>query len=236
MIAAPESYIDHTLLKAEADEAAIRKLCAEAREHGFFGVCVNGRWVETIARELKGSGSVPVAVVGFPLGAAHPLAKAEETRACVNAGAMEIDTVLDVGGLKSGRLQEVEADLRLTVQAAGAVPVKVILETCLLTDVEIVEACRIAVRAGARFVKTSTGFGQPAEKGRTNGATVHHVRLMRETVGPSIGVKASGGVRDWPFMRELVEAGATRIGTSSGVAILKQAKGESAGPNAEGSY
>jgi len=226
MITAPESLIDHTLLKPEADEKAVLQLCAEAREHGFKGVCVNGRWIALVARELHGSSSLPVAVVGFPLGAAHPAAKAEETRACVQAGAQEIDTVLDVGGFKSGRWDEVEADLRATVNAAGSVPVKVILETCLLSEDEIAQACRLAVKAGARFVKTSTGFGSPLVKGDTNGATAAHVRLMRATVGPSIGVKASGGVRTWAAMREMVEAGADRIGTSSGIAILQEFHGQ----------
>lgn len=235
MIQAPAALIDHTLLKPEADEKAVLLLCAEARQHNFIGVCVNGRWIETVARALKGSASMPVAVVGFPLGACLPLAKANEAHACVQAGALEIDTVIDLGGIKSGRWQDVEADLRLTVQAAGAAPVKVILETCLLSDDEIIQACRVAVKAGAKFVKTSTGFGQPADKTRPNGATVHHVQMMRATVGPDIGVKASGGVRDWITMRQMVAAGANRIGTSSGVQILSAARG-AAGPASEGSY
>lgn len=209
--------IDHTLLKPEAVPQDIVKLCAEARQHGFAAVCVNPCYVETAATELLGSGVSVCAVVGFPLGANDSVVKAAEAAAAVRSGASEIDMVVNVGFLKGRRLMEVRRDLDGVVRAARRerpdTVVKVILETCLLTGREKVEACRLAVEAGADFVKTSTGFGR-------GGATVEDVALMRRTVGPKMGVKASGGIRDLATALSMVEAGATRLGTSSGVAIV----------------
>lgn len=214
--------IDHTLLKPEATEAEIRALCAEARTHGFFSVCVNPANVALAARELAGSSVAVCTVVGFPLGATTSEAKAFETRDAIANGAREIDMVLNVGALKSGQRDRVLADIRAVVTAAGEVPVKVILETALLTDDEKIMACQAAKEAGAAFVKTSTGFSK-------GGATVEDIRLMRRTVGPDMGVKASGGVRDFATASAMAEAGATRLGASSSVAIITGAPAGSAG-------
>ncbi len=209
--------IDHTLLKPEAQEAEIRTLCDEARTHGFYSVCVNPANVALSAQQLAGSEVKVCTVVGFPLGATTSAVKAFETRDAIANGAQEIDMVINVGALKDGLLDKVEADIRAVVEAAGSVPVKVILETALLTDDEKVMACRASKAAGAAFVKTSTGFSK-------GGATVEDIRLMRLTVGPEMGVKASGGVRDHATAIAMAEAGATRLGASASVAIVTGAE------------
>jgi deoxyribose-phosphate aldolase len=205
-------YIDHTLLKAEATEAEILKLCAEARQFKFASVCVNPGWVALCARQLKGSGVMVCTVVGFPLGATSTAAKVCETRKALEDGADEIDMVLNVGALKSGQKDIVEQDIRAVKQACGRHTLKVILETSLLKDDEKVTACELSKRAGADFVKTSTGFG-------SGGATVADIALMRRTVGPELGVKASGAVRDTQTAEAMIAAGATRIGASASIAI-----------------
>lgn len=212
--------IDHTLLKPSATEKEILQLCAEARQHGFASVCVNPGWVPLCARELAGSSSLVCTVVGFPLGAMTPAAKAFEAREAVQAGAGEIDMVLNVGRLKSGDYRAVQQDVAAVVEGSCGRPVKVILETSLLTEEEKLIACVLSKAAGAAFVKTSTGFGG-------GGATVEDIALMRRVVGPTLGVKASGGVRDREFAEKLVAAGATRLGTSSGIALLAGRKVES---------
>lgn len=206
--------IDHTLLKPAATGADIDRLCREARDCGFASVCVNGRWVGWCRQNLAGSAVKVACVVGFPLGAMAPEAKAFETRQAVADGADEIDMVLDLGALKDGDAQAVEADIRGVVQAAPGRAVKVILETGLLTEAEKVLACQICVRAGAAFVKTATGFTAGSA------ATIADVALMRRTVGPELGVKASGGIRSREDARRMLASGANRLGTSSGVAIV----------------
>lgn len=210
--------IDHTILKPEATRAEVVKVCAEARQYGFASVCVNPCWVPLVARELAGTEVKVCGVVGFPLGAATAGTKTGETIEAIAAGAREIDMVINVGALRAGEDDVVAADIRGVVNAAHlrGVIVKVILETALLNDEQKVRACRIAKAEGADFVKTSTGFSQA-------GATVADVRLMRETVGPKMGVKASGGVRTIEDLRAMVEAGATRIGASASVAIVDAA-------------
>lgn len=205
--------IDHTWLKPDATATQIEALCREAIRYGFHAVCVNSYWVPLAAERLRGSGVKVAAVVGFPLGAGLTAAKAAEAREAVKAGASELDMVLNVGALKSGRPDDVRRDIRAVVEAADGALVKVILETGLLTGEEKVAACRLAVEAGAHFVKTSTGFGP-------GGATVEDVALLRRTVGPRVGVKASGGIRDAEAARRMLAAGASRLGTSSGVAIV----------------
>ncbi|HEX8338197.1 MAG TPA: deoxyribose-phosphate aldolase, partial [Pyrinomonadaceae bacterium] len=214
------SLVDHTLLKPEASEADITRLCEEAARHGFASVCVNPSWVKTSACVLRGSGVPVCTVVGFPLGATLPDVKAYETRRAIFDGAREIDMVINIGALKSGDDCAVEYDVRAVVEAAheAGVLVKTIIETALLTDEEKVRACLAAKRAGADFVKTSTGFAK-------SGATVADVALMRRTVGPDLGVKAAGGVRGIEDARAMVEAGATRIGASVGVKIAQEASG-----------
>ncbi|MGH2318183.1 deoxyribose-phosphate aldolase [Planococcus sp. SE5232] len=209
------SYIDHTLLKPESTESQVVQLCKEAAEYKFASVCVNPTWVETAAAELAGSGVKVCTVIGFPLGASTPETKAFETTDAISKGAGEIDMVLNVGALKSGNTDHVKKDIEAVVNAAkGKAIVKVILETCLLTDDEKATASRLSKEAGADFVKTSTGFS-------TGGATVEDVKLMRQTVGPDLGVKASGGVRSLEDVEAMIEAGATRIGASSGVKIMQ---------------
>lgn len=206
--------IDHTLLKPEATREQIVRLCEEAKQHRFASVCVNPYWVPAAARELDGSGVMVATVIGFPLGAASTRTKAFEAADAIEAGASEIDMVVNIGALKSGDIGTVTADIRAVVAACeGKAKVKVIIETGLLTDEEKVAASKASLEAGADFVKTSTGFGH-------GGATVADIALMRRTVGPDMGIKASGGVRDLAFARELIEAGATRLGTSSGAAII----------------
>ncbi len=204
--------IDHTLLAANATRGAVDRLCDEALRYRFATVCVNGHWVPRVAERLAGSEVDVCAVVGFPLGATFPEVKAAEARQAVRDGAAEIDMVMQIGALKSRDHALVSRDIRAVVSAVG-VPVKVILETALLTDEEKVEACVLAKAAGAAFVKTSTGFGP-------SGATVEDVRLMRRVVGGDVGVKASGGVRSADQAQAMIEAGATRIGASASIAIL----------------
>ncbi|MCT8139295.1 deoxyribose-phosphate aldolase [Anaerobacillus sp. CMMVII] len=207
--------IDHTALKANTTMEQIETLCAEAREFGFASVCVNPTWVETAAELLKESGVDICTVIGFPLGANTPETKAFETKDAINKGATEVDMVINVAALKAKNDELVERDIRAVVEAAkGKALTKVIIETCLLTDEEKERACRIAVDAGTDFVKTSTGFS-------TGGATVEDIALMRNVVGPTIGVKASGGVRSLADAKAMIAAGATRIGASSGVSIVK---------------
>ena len=208
-------YIDHTLLSASATGAEIDLLCAEAEQYGFASVCINPTWVKRAANNLRGSGVPVCTVIGFPLGATTTEVKAMEARKALRDGAREIDMVINVGALKSGLHDIVFDDIAKVVDAAheaGAV-CKVILETALLTDEEKVIASALAKRAKADFVKTSTGFGP-------GGATVYDVALMRETVGPEMGVKASGGVRTADDAEDMIAAGATRIGASAGVQIV----------------
>jgi deoxyribose-phosphate aldolase len=215
--------IDHTLLKAEATKEQLVKLCEEAREYGFASVCVNPVWVKTAAEELKGSDVKVCTVIGFPLGASTAAVKAAETADAIQNGAEEVDMVLAIGLLKSGADEAVETDIRAVVEAAESKAiVKVIIETSLLTEEEKVRACELSLRAGADFVKTSTGFS-------TGGATVEDVTLMRRVVGDKAGVKASGGIRDLNDLRAMAEAGANRIGASSGVKIMN-------GETVEGGY
>jgi len=206
-------YIDHTLLKPDATSEMIDKLCAEARQYGFASVCVNPFWVKKCADLLAGTDVKVCTVIGFPLGASTTAVKAAETRDAIANGATEVDMVLNVGALKSGQLELVKQDVAAVKEAAGGVLVKVILETGLLTDLEKETACKLCVEAGADFVKTSTGFGP-------GGATVEDIALMRKAVGPHIGVKASGGVRDRQTALAMIAAGATRIGASAGIAIV----------------
>ena len=215
------SLVDHTLLKPEASEADIRRLCEEAAQYHFASVCVNPTWVKSSACVLRGSGVPVCTVVGFPLGATLADVKAYETRRAIFDGAREIDMVINIGALKSGDDCAVEYDIRSVVEAAHGegVLVKTIIETALLTDDEKVRACLAAKRAGADFVKTSTGFAK-------SGATVADVALMRRTVGHDMGVKAAGGVKGISDARAMVEAGATRIGASVGVKIAQEAAGQ----------
>ncbi|MFC7392832.1 deoxyribose-phosphate aldolase [Scopulibacillus cellulosilyticus] len=207
--------IDHTLLKADATKEAIIKLAEEAKEYQFASVCVNPAWVKTSYEILKDTQVKVCTVIGFPLGATTPEVKAFEAKNAIDNGATEVDMVINIGALKGKQDDIVEKDIKAVVDAAkGKALTKVIIETCLLTDEEKVRACQIAVRAGADYVKTSTGFS-------TGGATAEDVALMRKTVGPDIGVKASGGVRSYQDVQKMIEAGATRIGASSGVAIVK---------------
>jgi deoxyribose-phosphate aldolase len=211
--------IDHTLLKPDATRDEVKKICDEAKQYGFASVCVNPSYVGFVARELAGSGVAPCCVIGFPLGATPPEVKAYETDVAINAGAKEVDMVINIGAAKSGDWDLVQRDIEAVVRASRKrALVKVIIETCLLTDAEKVAACKAAVAAGADFVKTSTGFSK-------HGATVPDVKLMRETVGPHIGVKASGGVRDLNSALAMINAGANRLGTSSGVTIAKELQG-----------
>ena len=205
--------IDHTLLKPDATAAQVLKLCDEAKAYGFASVCVNSARIALVADALKGTDVTPCCVVGFPLGAMITAAKAAETAEAVKAGAREIDMVINIGAAKEGDWALVEADIAAVKAACGAAKLKVIIETCLLTDDEKIRACQAAVRAGADFVKTSTGFSK-------GGATTHDVRLMRETVGPDLGVKASGGIHNRAEALAMLEAGASRIGASAGIAIV----------------
>jgi deoxyribose-phosphate aldolase len=209
-------YLDHTLLKPDATAKDIERLCAEARAHAFAAVCVNGSRVE-LARHFLEDTDVKVAtVVGFPLGAMDCDVKRYETEAAIDAGAQEIDMVLNIGRLKEGDDAYVLRELRDVVEAGDERPVKVIIETCLLSRDEKIRACHLILDSGAQFVKTSTGFS-------LSGATLDDVRLLREAVGPKFGVKAAGGIRDAASALALIEAGASRLGTSNGVAIVKGA-------------
>jgi deoxyribose-phosphate aldolase len=207
--------IDHTLLKPETTKEQIEKLCNEAKEYNFASVCVNPTWVKYASELLQGTEVKVCTVIGFPLGANTPETKAFETKNAIENGAEEVDMVINIGALKSGNYDLVEEDIRAVVEAAkGKALTKVIIETSLLTEEEKVKACELSVKAGADYVKTSTGFS-------TGGATVEDVALMRKTVGPDIGVKASGGVRSADDAEKMIEAGATRIGASSGVKIVQ---------------
>ena len=211
-------YIDHTLLKPQASLEDIRKVCDEAKALNTASVCVNPSYIKFVAEQLMDSEVTPCVVVGFPLGATTPNVKAFEAGEAVANGAREVDMVINIGAVKSGDWALVERDIAAVVTAVdGAAAVKVIIECCLLTDEEKVLACQAAKRVGADFVKTSTGFS-------TGGATVEDVRLMRETVGPEMGVKASGGVRTYADAVAMIEAGANRLGASSGKAIVDGCK------------
>jgi deoxyribose-phosphate aldolase len=209
-------YIDHTALKPETTEADVERLCCEAAEHGFAAVCVNPIFVSRAAEFLTGSDVAVASVVGFPLGAATTRAKAFETEDAVRNGAREIDMVIALGWLKDGAWKRVGSDIAEVVKAAGGHPVKVILETCLLSDVEIAEACRVAVESGAAFVKTSTGFG-------SRGASLEDIAIMKRAAAGRCRIKASGGIRTREQALAMIAAGADRIGTSAGVAIVKGA-------------
>lgn len=207
-------YIDHTLLKANATEEDIKTLCEEAKKHHFASVCVNGYWVSMCAQLLKDSDVKVCTVVGFPLGAMTSETKAFETKNAISNGADEIDMVLNIGEMKAGHYEAVKRDIEAVVEAAAGKCVKVILENCLLTKEEIVEACKLCVEAKATFVKTSTGFS-------TSGANVEDVQLMKQTVQEACKVKAAGGVRCYEDMKKMIEAGADRIGTSAGVNLIQ---------------
>ena len=214
------ALIDHTLLRPEATQADILRLCDEARQHGFASVCVNPYWVPRVAERMRGTRVRVATVVGFPLGATLPAVKRQEAARAIHVGAQEIDMVVNVGALRSGDLESVRLDIAGVVEVshAGGAPVKVILETALLDDEQKVAGCLLAQAAGADFVKTSTGFGP-------GGATVYDVELMRFVVGQSLGVKAAGGIRTLEDIERMVSAGATRIGASASVKILEEAAG-----------
>lgn len=212
-------YIDHTVLAADADEKKIEKLCQEARENDFASVCVNTCWVKKCAELLEGTDVNVCTVVGFPLGAMDTEAKALEAAIAVKNGATEVDMVLNVGYMKSGKFAEAEEDIRKVKEACDGKLLKVILETCLLTKDEIVKASELSMAAGADYVKTSTGFSK-------GGATAEDVALMRKTVGDKLGVKASGGIRDYETAMKMIEAGASRLGCSAGIAIINGASSD----------
>jgi len=212
--AALVKMIDHTELSAHSGEKKIANLCSEARSFGFYAVCINGAYTRYAKELLKGSGVVVCTVAGFPLGAGTSAAKAYEAADAVRNGAGEVDMVINVGALRDKKLDLVRDDIRAVVDASRPALVKVILETCYLTDEEIVSGCRLSVEAGAKFVKTSTGFG-------AFGAFPEHVRLMRQTVGPEIGVKAAGGIRNFKDAWRLIQAGASRLGLSASVGIVE---------------
>ena len=207
---------DHTILKADATRKDVKRVCDEAMAYSFCSVCVNSYYVPYVANLLHGSDVKICSVVGFPLGAMSTRAKALEAKIAVMDGADEIDMVINVGALKDRDYSVVLEDIKAVKEACGEHVLKVIIETCLLTDDEKVKACELAKEAGADFVKTSTGFSSA-------GAKVEDVRLMRETVGPDIGVKASGGIHDKEFAKELVDAGANRLGTSATIEIVESA-------------
>jgi len=210
------AYIDHTLLKQDAAAPQIDRLCAEAAQYHFASVCVNPWYVPRCVKNLQGTGVKVCTVVGFPLGATTTESKVFETLQAVRSGAEEIDMVMNVCAMKSGNARSIEQEIQaLAAAVEGHAILKVILETCLLTEEEKILACQIAKRAGADFVKTSTGFS-------TGGATVADVALMRRTVGPEMGVKAAGGIRDYATAKAMLDAGATRIGASAGIAIVQQ--------------
>lgn len=212
------SVIDHTLLSPQATEAEIKQLCKEAMEHEFATVCVNGCWVEYCVNRLRKSDVNVGVTVGFPLGAMSTDSKAFEAKEAVMAGATEVDMVINVGYLKGHDDDLVQHDIAMVKKVCGTATLKVIIETSLLTDEQKVRACRLAKASGADFVKTSTGFGG-------GGATVEDIKLMRKTVGPDLGIKASGGIRSYEDAKAMLEAGATRIGTSSGITIVEEEHG-----------
>lgn len=209
--------IDHTILKPEATIDDIRKLCIEAKEYNFCSVCVNSAYVNVAYNFLLHSNVKVCSVVGFPLGAMIKEAKACEAKFAIDSGAGEIDMVINIGLLKSGKIDLFERDIKKVREACQSSILKVIIETCLLTDKEKILACQIAKEYGADFVKTSTGFS-------TGGATEHDIELMRKTVGDKMGVKASGGIKTYEDAIKMINAGANRLGTSSGIAIMKSAK------------
>ncbi|HEM6137380.1 TPA: deoxyribose-phosphate aldolase [Streptococcus suis] len=215
-------FIDHTVLKPETTKEQVAKVLEEAKEYDFASVCINPTWVSFAAEGLKGTDVKVCTVIGFPLGANTSAVKAFETKDAIENGADEIDMVINIGALKDKNYDLVLEDIKAVVEASGDKLVKVIIETCLLTEEEKVKACQLSKEAGADFVKTSTGFS-------TGGATVEDVALMRKTVGSDMGVKASGGARSYEDAIAFIEAGATRIGASSGVAIMK-------GEKADGDY
>ena len=206
--------IDHTLLAPDATESQIKKICDEAKEHHFASVCVNPSWVSFCAKELTGTDSKVCTVIGFPLGATSTKSKEEELKQAIADGAEELDMVINIGKLKDHQDEYVENEIHALKQLCGNLVLKVIIETCLLTDEEKVRVCLLAKKAGADFVKTSTGFSK-------GGATKEDVALMRKTVGPEMGVKASGGVGTREDMEDMIKAGATRIGTSHGCELIK---------------
>ena len=205
--------IDHTLLAPDATESQIKKICDEAKEHHFASVCVNPSWVSFCAKELKGTDSKVCTVIGFPLGATSTKSKEEELKQAIVDGAEELDMVINIGWAKDGKFDCIEEEIRTLKKACGSKILKVIIETCLLTDEEKVKACELAKEAGADFVKTSTGFS-------TGGAKAADVALMRKTVGPDMGVKASGGIHNADEAQAMVDAGASRLGTSATLAII----------------
>jgi len=212
--------IDHTLLSADSSESDVIRICKEAKEYGFATVCLNPYWVPVAAKELTGTEVGITTVIGFPLGASRTEIKTAEAADAIQAGATEIDMVLNVGALKSGHVDAVRKDIEAVVIACkDKAEVKVIIETCYLTDEEKRQASLLSKEAGADFVKTSTGFG-------TNGATVEDIALIRRTIGPDMGIKASGGVRDLNIARQLIQAGATRLGASSSIAIVTGGVGQ----------
>jgi deoxyribose-phosphate aldolase len=208
------SYIEHTLLKPDATAADIEKLCAEARQWEFYGVCVNGTWVRHTSLCLQDSSARVVSVAGFPLGAASTAAKRFETETAIADGAQEVDVVLNIGRLKQRDDSYILKELAGIVQSAAGHTVKVIIETCLLSEEEKIRACRLTIDSGAHFVKTSTGFS-------SGGATIEDISLLRKTVGPEFGVKASGGIRNAGTALAMITAGANRIGTSAGLTIIR---------------
>ncbi|WP_164506905.1 deoxyribose-phosphate aldolase [Lapidilactobacillus bayanensis] len=210
-------YFDHTLLKPEATEREVRQVIAEAKEYQFASVCINPYWVKLTADELKGTGVTTCTVIGFPLGATSTVAKVAETAQALHDGAQEVDMVINIGELIAGHDEAVKTDIMNVARAAhaGGAKLKVIIETALLTDDQKVKACQLAVAAGTDFVKTSTGFS-------TGGANAHDVAIMRKTVGPNIGVKASGGVHSLADAQAVIDAGANRVGASASVAIVKE--------------
>ncbi len=208
------SYIDHTLLKATATTGQITTLCNEAKEHNFFAVCVNSAFVSLAHQELKNTNVKVAAVIGFPLGAMSTRSKIFETTQCIKDGAQEIDMVIHVGMLKNGNYKYIENEIADIKKACGSNTLKVIIETCYLTNDEKRMACRLALIAGADFVKTSTGFG-------TGGATLEDVKLMKEEVGDTLKIKASGGIKDAETAKKYINLGVSRIGTSSGITIVK---------------
>ena len=207
-------FIDHTVLKANTTLEAVKQICKEAIENDFASVCINPTFVSVVAKLLEGTDVKVCTVIGFPLGANTKETKAFETKNAVENGAEEIDMVINVGQAKDGNFDYIEEEIKAVVEASGDKLVKVIIETCYLNDEEKVEVCKRSVKAGANFVKTSTGFG-------TGGATAEDVALMRKTVGEKTGVKASGGVRTAEDFEKMINAGATRIGTSNGVTLLQ---------------
>lgn len=214
------SKIDHTILKPDTTKEQVEKVCEEAKEYNFASVCVNPYYVKYVAEELKNSDVKVTSVVGFPLGNTLPEVKAYETEQVIKNGADEIDMVINIAALKNKNYDLVKKDIKAVVDAAKDKLVKVIIEACLLSDDEKVKVCELAKEAGADYVKTSTGFS-------TGGATINDIKLMRKIVGPELGVKASGGVRDIETAKAMIEVGATRIGASSSVSIVKGEKGNS---------